>query len=1179
MHYFCHALNLIGEEAYITTEITAPHLRTPILDHKTLENHQRNCREGIAIYPEIVSNNPLNARHVVRYLLNIPEFINTDPIQWLDSDLIYAHGPGITLPGMEAEMLPIPLIDTSIYNAEGVDDKYRAGSLVFLNRYLDRGGKLSPITDKSLEISFRVPIRTPEELRDLYRKAELLYTYEPSTACYEAMLCGCPVVYLPNPINLKAEHIGYLGREGWAWGPSAEQIAFAKSTVRQVAANYQEKNRAFWEQLEEFVKTTQASIDKRGKKDVVRLNPQTAPNPLLRQKIEGAYQKWLELDTQAKASALLWTTTPNTALSSDKLIHLIVCLLPGEEDLLANTLDSLQLQSHQFWHLDILTPLPEPEGLEEVPGIGWHALPPEDGIEKVLHSLVDEREAEWVLELPPGTKIDPTCLWLVIHKAMKSPETRAFFVDDDSYDSSNNCFAPRFKPGQNPAALSSADLAGPLFVTRETWRQTTTYARLHSSPWFGKLMEIAHRYGWDTIKHIPGRHLSYPEQPPGNRNACMRFLQAFLTEQGQAAELLPVTEQSWIARHSLNGTPAVTVAIISEGFYEKYLTSADSLLKYTRYPSYEIILSIGQSNLTPDFTQHTEGILRQGKTINIVTIESDSPDSYAARCNTAIAAATGDLVVLLREGAQIIQEGWLEELVRSMTETDIVAIMPKCIQPGTAIIENAGNVLGLNGLLGSPYQGQAKYGDAGYLNQIDTPRDVSTLSSACFIVRRSDYLNVGGMDQTILANHFAEIELGLKLRKIPKRLIYQPLSNIVYQENKPPELPQTPQAIANRILAKTLAEQTFVSRWWPNAAVDPFWNPNLSLGEVIPVPETAFHAQWQTLPENLPRILAKPITNGQGFFRISSPIEALRRAGKVSSCIWWQGSTRDASPAELIRLAPDTLIVQNYLADQCLNGLASWHQTPGRPFTVYALDDLITGLAESNPLRSTIPPNSRERLKYALARCDRMVVSTEFLAENYRHLIDDIRVIPNRLEQKTWLPLHSRKRTANKPRIGWAGGTTHQDDLLLLKEIIEQTRSEADWIFMGMCPEEIRPLLTENHPFVSMTDYPAYLASLNLDIAVAPLTDIPFNRAKSNLRLLEYGMLSIPVVCTDIDPYRGSPACCVSNTREAWVQALRERIHDADAREQEGRAMRRWVQQNFLLENHLDDWLEAHLSG
>ena len=100
---------------------------------------------------------------------------------------------------------------------------------------------------------------------------------------------------------------------------------------------------------------------------------------------------------------------------------------------------------------------------------------------------------------------------------------------------------------------------------------------------------------------------------------------------------------------------------------------------------------------------------------------------------------------------------------------------------------------------------------------------------------------------------------------------------------------------------------------------------------------------------------------------------------------------------------------------------------------------------------------------------------------------------------------------------------------------------------------------------------------MNLDIAVAPLAKIPFNQGKSNLRLLEYGALGIPVVCTDIDPYRNSPACCVENTEEAWTGAIRERIYDADAREREGIALRQWVHQHFLLEDHLEEWLSAHL--
>jgi glycosyltransferase involved in cell wall biosynthesis len=130
-----------------------------------------------------------------------------------------------------------------------------------------------------------------------------------------------------------------------------------------------------------------------------------------------------------------------------------------------------------------------------------------------------------------------------------------------------------------------------------------------------------------------------------------------------------------------------------------------------------------------------------------------------------------------------------------------------------------------------------------------------------------------------------------------------------------------------------------------------------------------------------------------------------------------------------------------------------------------------------------------------------------------------------------------------------------------------------------MCPEAIRPLLTEFHPIVSMDAYPAYLASLNLDIAVAPLAMTPFNQGKSNLRLLEYGILGIPVVCTDIDPYQNSPACRVKNSANAWVAALRERIYDAEEREKEGHAMRDWVHNSYLLEDHLDDWLSAHLPG
>ena len=259
MHYLCHALNLAGEEAYIATQGVSGFLRTPLLTPEVVQQHaEAGRREPIVIYPEVASGNPLGAINVVRYLLNIPQALNDAPLQWLPSDLIYTHGMDIVPEGMEAKLLQIPLINTAIYNSNGVDDSKRSGTLLWESRYLARGGKLLPITDNSIEISFRVPRRTPEELSALYRSAELLYTYEHGTALFEAMLCGCPVVYLPNDIWLPSIHTGYLGREGWAWGTSPEETDYAKRTVHKVAENYEANQQRFWQQLEAFIEDTQS---------------------------------------------------------------------------------------------------------------------------------------------------------------------------------------------------------------------------------------------------------------------------------------------------------------------------------------------------------------------------------------------------------------------------------------------------------------------------------------------------------------------------------------------------------------------------------------------------------------------------------------------------------------------------------------------------------------------------------------------------------------------------------------------------------------------------------------------------------------------------------------------------------------------------------------------------------
>jgi hypothetical protein len=132
-----------------------------------------------------------------------------------------------------------------------------------------------------------------------------------------------------------------------------------------------------------------------------------------------------------------------------------------------------------------------------------------------------------------------------------------------------------------------------------------------------------------------------------------------------------------------------------------------------------------------------------------------------------------------------------------------------------------------------------------------------------------------------------------------------------------------------------------------------------------------------------------------------------------------------------------------------------------------------------------------------------------------------------------------------------------------------------------MCPDRLRPYVHEFHPGVFIDDYPAKLASLNLDLAIAPLEDNLFNRCKTNLRLLEYGACGFPVVCSDIEPYRGDlPVTRVRNRFKDWRDAIRNQLADLDATARQGDLLREQVLRQWLLEGrNLDVWQAAWLPG
>ena len=363
-------------------------------------------------------------------------------------------------------------------------------------------------------------------------------------------------------------------------------------------------------------------------------------------------------------------------------------------------------------------------------------------------------------------------------------------------------------------------------------------------------------------------------------------------------------------------------------------------------------------------------------------------------------------------------------------------------------------------------------------------------------------------------------------------------------------------------------------RWMPQIAFDPAYNRNLSAMGMGFAVETEGPPTWDPAFRPRRRVVAYPADReGCGEYRIIAPSRVLLQSGRLHC---WE-TMRLATPPEVARAAPESIVLQRQL---------EWHQIAfieqlkrlSGAYRVFEIDDLITNLPPKSVHRKSIARDIGVRLNKAVALCDRLVVSTEPFARTYGKLCDEVVVLPNRLERGRWAGLTPKRRPDGKPRVGWAGAVGHTGDLAVIASAVEATAKEVDWVFFGMCPDNLRRFAAEAHDWVLLHDYADKLASLDLDLAVAPLEHHPFNEAKSNLRLLEYGILGYPVLCTDIVPYQGGlPVTRIANRHGAWTRAIRDMVADRAALRRAGERLRAAVVEDWLLDDHLDACIRAWL--
>ena len=258
--------------------------------------------------------------------------------------------------------------------------------------------------------------------------------------------------------------------------------------------------------------------------------------------------------------------------------------------------------------------------------------------------------------------------------------------------------------------------------------------------------------------------------------------------------------------------------------------------------------------------------------------------------------------------------------------------------------------------------------------------------------------------------------------------------------------------------------------------------------------------------------------------------------------------------------------------------VSRWKRGGGR--WVWGLDDVLNDVPEWNHAK---PSDEKLDVYYhSLDVSDYILCSTPALASAVNRPNKTL-VARNLVEVSSYGVTEPALCDEGPLRVLWAGSKTHTLDVEQLvapiDRLCDKWGGSVEFYFVGFAPGNLlKKRLNSGVKYITgvpLAHYPHLLRSIRPHIELAPLVDIPFNRAKSNIRVLEAWSLAAATVASPVGEYavvRDGTDGLHATTEDEWFDRIDRLIADPDLRLGLGRAGRARV-------SEIGDWANPDCRG
>ena len=429
------------------------------------------------------------------------------------------------------------------------------------------------------------------------------------------------------------------------------------------------------------------------------------------------------------------------------------------------------------------------ESVASDPRIALVALPESRGIVGASNAALALAQGRFVAFLDHDDLLTPDALYEIARLLIEHPDADLIYSDEDKVDEEGKLSGPIFKPDWCPDSFLSRMYICHLCAYR--LELVVALGGLRAEYEGGQAYDLALRISERTtrIHHIPKilyhwrMHAASTAADSGEKlyvyEADKRAIEDALARRGESArvERVPGELGFYLTRYALKATPRISVIIPSRDHGGMLHRALDSIFSRTDYSDFEVVIVDNGSTEARAKEVLADWSRREPERFRVAPL--DIPFNFSILCNHGVDKASGEVLLFLNNDTEVIDSDWLSAMLEQAQRPSIGAVGARLFYEDGSI-QHAGAILGLGGLAAHSHRG-APGTSPGYMYQVWTINNYSSVAGACLMCRREVFEEAGRFDEA-LPGDYEDVDLCLKLVRRGYRNVYLPHVRLFHYE-------------------------------------------------------------------------------------------------------------------------------------------------------------------------------------------------------------------------------------------------------------------------------------------------------------------------------------------------------------------------------------------------------------